>query len=54
MCVDVAHLVLESLGDPDDQVVDESFDSTEGRDILAGAVVEFDVDGVCVWLGEAH
>lgn len=45
MGVDVSHLVFESLCDADDQVVDDAFDGAEGSDVLASAVVEFDVDG---------
>lgn len=52
MCVDVSHLVLEALGDTDDQVVDERSDGTEGSDILAGAVVELDLNHRLGWLGE--
>lgn len=47
MCVDVTHLVFESLGHADDEIVDEGFDGPEGGDILAGAVMEFDIDDVC-------
>jgi hypothetical protein len=46
MGVDVSHLVLESLGDTDDQVVDESADCSEGSNILARAVVKLDGDDV--------
>lgn len=53
MGVDVSHLVLETLGDTDDQVVDKSSDSAEGGDILADAVVDVDGDGVGLGLGEA-
>ncbi len=45
MGVDVSHLVFESLCDADDQVVDDGFDGAESSDVLASAVVEFDVDG---------
>lgn len=53
MCVDVAHLVFETPCDTDNQVVYEGLDGTKGCDILAGTVVEFDVDRRCVWSGEA-
>jgi hypothetical protein len=44
--VDVAHLVLEALGDTDDQVVDEGAHCPEGGDGLAAAVVDLDADDV--------
>jgi hypothetical protein len=43
VCVHVAHLVLVTLCDADDQVVDNSLDGTEGCDIFARAVVNFDL-----------
>ena len=46
MGVDVAHLVLKSFGDANDQVVDDGSDGTEGCDCLAGAVMKLDVDCV--------
>ena len=52
MCVDVSHLVFEALGDANDQVVDESSDSSEGSNVLSRAVVEFDVDDILLWVGE--
>lgn len=52
MCVDVSHLVLESLCDTDDQVVDESSDCSEGSDVLAGTVVKLDIDDILLWEGE--
>ncbi len=52
MCVNVAHLVLEPFRDPDNQVVYEGLDGAKGCDIFAGAVMEFNVDGGCVWSGE--
>jgi len=39
MCVDVSHLVLEALGNTNDQVVNESSDCAESSDVLAGTVV---------------
>jgi hypothetical protein len=50
MGVDVAHLVLEALGDADDQVVDEGSNSPKRRDALAGAMVDLDADDVRLWL----
>ena len=52
MSVDVTHLVLEALGDTDDHVVDQGADGTESGDILAGTVVELNVDEVRLWVGE--
>ena len=52
MCVDVSHLVLETLGDSNDQVVDESSDCAEGSDVLAGTVVKLDVDDILLWVRE--
>lgn len=46
MCVDVSHLILESLGDANNQVVDEGSDCAEGSDVLSGTVVQFDVDDI--------
>ena len=44
--VDVAHLVFETFRDPDDEVVDDCLDGSEGSDVLARAVVELNVDDV--------
>ena len=52
MCVDVSHLVLEALGDTDDQVVDEGSDGSEGSNVLSRAVVEFDVDDILLGVRE--
>ena len=46
MGVDISHLVFETFRDADDEVVDEGADGAEGGDVLAGAVVHFDVDDV--------
>ena len=43
MGVDVAHLVLVAFGHAGDQVLDDGLDGTEGGDVLAGAVVDFDL-----------
>lgn len=53
MGIDVAHLVLEALGDADDQVVDDSPHRPEGSDILAGAVVDLDADDILLGPREA-
>lgn len=52
MCVDISHLVLEALGDTDDQVVDEGSDGSEGCDVLPGTVVQLDVDDILLGVGE--
>lgn len=52
MGIYVAHLVLEALGDTDDQVVDERPDGTEGGDVLAVAMVDLDTDHVLLKDGE--
>lgn len=46
MCVDISHLVSETLGDANDQVIDEGSDSSEGSNVLSGAMVKLDVDNV--------
>lgn len=46
MGIYVAHLVLEALGDTDDQVVDDRPNGTEGGDVLAVAMVDLDTDQV--------
>lgn len=52
MCVHESHLVLEALGDANDQVVDEGSDRSEGGDILPGAVVQLDVDEILLGVRE--
>lgn len=52
MGVDVAHLVLESLRDTDDQVVDEGTDGSESGNGLADAMVDVDGDDVLLWRRE--
>jgi len=53
MGIYVAHLVLVSLGDTDDQVVNQGADSSESSDALAGAVVELDLDDILLGVREA-
>lgn len=50
--VDVAHLVLEALGNTDDQVVDEGADGTEGSNTLTGTVVQLNRDNVLLGAAE--
>lgn len=52
MGVDVAHLVLEALGNTDDQVVDKGADGSQGSDVLARAMVQLDVDDVLLRVRE--
>lgn len=52
MGVDVTHLVLETFGNSDDQIVDEGSDCAEGSDILAYAMMEFDHDLILALLCE--
>lgn len=52
MCVDVSHLILEALGNTNNQVVDESTDCAESSDVLAGTVVQLDVDDILLWVRE--
>ena len=53
MGVNISHLVLESLRDPYDQIVDNRLDSAQRRDIFTGSVVKLNIDGIFVRLGEA-
>jgi hypothetical protein len=50
--VDVTHLVLEALGDTDDEVVDDGADGAEGSDTLARAVVHLNGDDVLLGAAE--
>ena len=50
--IDVSHLVLETLGHADDQVVDEGADGSEGSDALARSVGELVRDAVLGGLRE--
>ena len=52
MRVDVAHLVLEALGNTNDQVVDEGSDGSESSDVLAVSVVNLDADNTGLGRGE--
>ena len=54
MGIDVSHLVLEALGDTDNQVVDEGADGSESGDILTDAVVNLDVDDVLLGFREVN
>ena len=54
MSVHVTHLILESLGDSNNQVVDKGLNSTQSSDILARAMVHLDVNNILVWVGEAN
>lgn len=52
--VDVAHLVEETTGNTDDQVVDEGADGTEGSDTLADTVVQLDGDNLSLRATEGN
>jgi hypothetical protein len=54
MRIDISHLVLVAFRHAGDQVLDDRLDGAEGSDILAGAVVDFDLDQVLAFgvLGE--
>jgi len=54
MGIDVSHLVFETLRDADNQVVDQGSDCAESSNILAGAVVELNVDDVLLGVREVH
>ena len=45
MSIDVAHLVLESPGNANNQVVDDGADCAKGSRSLAGSMVQLDRDG---------
>lgn len=53
MGVDVAHLVLEALGDTDNHVVNDGANGAQGSDVLAVAMVDLDGDGVLGGVAEA-
>lgn len=44
MGVDVSHLVLVTLGDTGDHVVDQGLDGSEGSNVLSGTVEDGDLD----------
>lgn len=48
MGIDVSHLVLVSLGDTDNQILDERLHGSQGSDILSRAVVNFDLNDLLV------
>lgn len=52
MGVDVAHLVLETAGDTDHEVVDDGADSAESSNTLASTVVELDGDDILLGAAE--
>lgn len=53
MGVDISHLILEALRNTDNQVVDYGFDGSECCNILAGTMMQFDIDEVFRRMGEA-
>ena len=46
MCVDITHLVFEAPRNANNKVVDNRLDCPQSGDVLAGTVVELDVDQV--------
>lgn len=46
MGIDISHLILEALRNADNQVVDDGFDRSKCCNILAGTVMQFDIDDV--------
>lgn len=54
MGVDVSHLVLETPSDSNDQVVDDGFNGPKCRDVLAGTMMQLNIDKVLRRMGEAH
>lgn len=54
MGVNITHLVLEALGDTDDQVVNDGADGTEGSDALADTVVHLDRDNIILRAAEGN
>lgn len=53
MGIDISHLILEALRNADNQVVDEGFDGSQRCNILAGTMMQFDIDDVFRRMGEA-
>lgn len=53
MSVHISHLVLEALGHADDHVADDGADGAQRGDVLAGAMVDLDVDLVLGGRAEA-
>ncbi len=52
MCVDISHLIFETLCDTDYQVVDESSNRAEGGDVLSGTVVQLNLDDILLGMRE--
>jgi hypothetical protein len=52
MGIDESHLVLETLRDADNQVVDQRSDCAESGDVLTSAVVQLDVDDILLGVRE--
>lgn len=44
MGVDVSHLILETPCNANDQVIDDGFDRPKGSDVLAGTMMQLDID----------
>ena len=54
MGVNVAHFVLETFRNPDDQVIDNGLYRAKGSDVLSSAMMEFDIDYGLRGLREAN
>ena len=54
MCVDVSHLVFETSRDANDEIVDYCLHRSQGGYILPGAMMELNIHGVLVGMGEAN
>ena len=52
MRIDITHLVLETLGNTDDEVVDVGADGTESGNVLARTVMNLDSNDVLLGLRE--
>lgn len=52
MGIDVTHLVLEALGDTDNQVVDKGADGAESGNVLAVAMVDLEANNALLDDGE--
>lgn len=46
MGIDISHLILEALCNADNQVVDDGLNGSECCNVLAGTMMQFDIDDV--------
>ena len=54
MCINITHLVFKPPCDANDEVTDDSLDSTKGSDVLSSTMVQFNIDGRPIWAREGH